>query len=389
MSFNPGGVRALVLCAVAFAGYQANRVVKIDSLEQLAAYLNLNQTQDGNTRVALSGVYPSSQNALMQTPVTADAGGSTNSIVGSLVGFTSGGALSGSSQQSVGKTASSQRPVHSNGQTIAGTVDNLRIASWAINGFGPQQLRDPDLATILLDMISRFDVVALQQVRGSERDFLPSLVAMLNQSGRSYDYLAGPIQGQNPSLPPGTLSSDGEQLVIVYDTNRVVTDRSQLYTVADPENRLSHKPLVAWFRAAEANPQRAWTFSLVNMRVDLSRARHEVAEMPRLIAAIHGDGRGEDDVVIAGLLQADHHYLMGILGGANHWFATHDKSTDVYSKYQTSNLIVDRRTTTEAVQRGGVIDFLRIHNLSIARAEKVTPHLPVYAEFSPWEGGYR
>ena len=45
--------------------------------------------------------------------------------------------------------------------------------------------------------------------------------------------------------------------------------------------------------------------------------------------------------------------------------------------------------TTEAIGRGGVVDFLRRENLSLAEAEKVSPYLPVYAEFSTREGGVR
>lgn len=396
MSLNPGGIlslRALILCAVATGGYTVNRIVKIDGLEHLSVYLDGNQPNAGDDSLALSAHYPQSQLATMHGSGRSDSGSTTKSIVGSLVSLA---APTVAVPQKTPPQRESGTAVHraghataSRGSTDAAPIENLRIASWAVNGFGPQQLRDPDLARILVDGIRRFDVIALQQVRASERDFLPTLVAMLNRDGRAYDYLAGPVQGRNPASPPGTLSGDGEQLVFIYETTRVVSDRSQLYTVADPENRLSHKPLVAWFRAAQVDPQRAWTFSLVNMRVDVSRARQEVYELPRLVSVISADGRGEDDIIFAGLLQADHSYLNGILGGANYWFATHDKSTDIYAKYQTSNLIVDRRTTTEAVLRGGVVDFLRIHNLSISEAEKVSPHLPVYAEFCPWEGGHR
>lgn len=386
MSLNPGGIlslRALILCALAAGGYTVNRVVKIDGLEHLSVYLDGNQTGGSDDSLALSSVYPDSQKADVPGSGATESASSPKSIVGSLVSLAMPKGESGTPVRSAGHATSrgstEQLP----------QAESLRIASWAINGFGPQQLRDPELARILVDGIRRFDVIALQQVRASERDFLPNLIAMLNRNGRAYDYLAGPLQGRNPASSPGTLSGDGEQLVFFYDTNSVVSDRSQLYTVADPDNRLSHKPLVAWFRAAQVDPQRAWTFSLVNMRVDVSRARQEVYELPRLVSVIGADGRGEDDIIFAGLMQADHSYLNGTLGDANYWFATHDKSTDIYAKYQTSNLIVDRRTTTEAVLRGGVVDFLRIHNLSISQAEKVTPHLPVYAEFSPWEGGHR
>jgi deoxyribonuclease-1-like protein len=387
MSLNPGGIlslRALALCALAVGGYTVNRVVKIDGLEHLSVYLDGNQPDSSENSLALSSVYPQSQIVALPDSSATETVSSPKSIVGSLVSLAMPKGESGTPIRPVGHATVS---LGSTEQMAPSS--NLRIASWAINGFGPQQLRDPESASILVDGIRRFDIVALQQVRASERDFLPNLVAMLNRDGRAYDYLAGPLQGRNPASPPGTLSGDGEQLVFLYDTASVVSDRSQLYTVADPDNRLSHKPLVAWFRAAQVDPQRAWTFSLVNMRVDVSRARQEVYELPRLASVIGADGRGEDDIIFAGLLQADHSYLNGTLGGTNYWFATHDKSTDVYAKYQTSNLIVDRRTTTEAVLRGGVVDFLRIHNLSISQAEKVTPHLPVYAEFSPWEGGHR
>jgi hypothetical protein len=319
---------------------------------------------------------------------TADTG-AAKSIVGSLVSLAMPKSESGTAARGVGHRVVGHTAAAYSSDSQSPTIESLRIASWALNGFGPQQLRDPELATIVVDAIKRFDIVALQQVRASERDFLPNLLAMLNRDGRAYDYLAGPLQGRNPAAAPGTVSGDGELLVFFYDTTSVVSDRSQLYTVADPENRLTHKPLVAWFRAAQVDPQRAWTFSLVNARIDVSRAAGEVHELPRLHSVISADGRGEDDIIFAGLLQADHTYLKGTLGDTHFWFATHDKSTDVYAKYQTSNLIIDRRTTTEAVLRGGVLDFLRIHNLSISQAERVTPHLPVYAEFSPWEGGYR
>lgn len=388
MSLNPGGLlslRALALCVLAVGGYQINRVVKIDGLEHLSVYLDRNQADETSGPVTLSGIYPELQSYSAAADSSPAAGSTSKSIVGSLVSM----ALPQSDQGTAARPAGHVVSLRPGSAQNPSSATNLRIASWAINGFGPQQLRDPDLAAILVDGIKRFDVIAIQQVRASERDFLPNLVVMLNRDGRAYNYLAGPIQGRNPSAVAGTLSGDGEQLVFFYDTTSVVTDRSQLYSVADPENRLSHKPLVAWFRAAQVDPQRAWTFSLVNMRVDVSRARQEVNELPRLFSVISADGRGEDDIIFAGLLQADHSYLNATLGGGNYWFATNNKSTDIYVKHQTSNLIVDRRTTTEAVLRGGVVDFLRIHNLSISQAEKITPHLPVYAEFCPWEGGHR
>lgn len=257
---------------------------------------------------------------------------------------------------------------------------NLVVGTWALNGFGPEQLDDETVMPIFASVIRHFDVIALQQVRVSQRDFLERLVARLNRDGRQYETLS------THDLNAWRIDGAPEHLVFLYDTRRVVADRSQLYRIADPERNLSEPPLVAWFRAAQPDPQRAWTFSLVNVRIDLQRARQEIQHLGRLAAAVAADGRGEDDVVLAGLFQADHAYLTATLGERKFWVANQARSTDVDGRHQTSNLIIDRRHTTESLMRSGVIDFLRMHNLSIEHAKRVSPNLPVFAEFSPWEG---
>ncbi len=370
MSFHPGGFgpwRYIVMAALLTGGYQLHRHFTIGGLDGLSL-----QTRSADDRPAVGWVSLAGLGA-------GDAGSSK------------AGADDPESSPDGGRSDSGSKPAAKRGTAVSAAAtgqrkagqprsQNLLIATWAVSGFGPQQLRDPEVMETFVAIVSRFDVLALQQLRATERDFLRNLVARINRDGGRYDYLVGPID------PLAANGGDGGQVAFLFDTTRVVTDRTQLYAVADPDRRLTHQPLVAWFRAAEVDPQRAWTFSLVNWQVDLSRARQEIYELPRLIAAVTSDGRGEDDVIVAGLLQADQAYLAATLGGDKHWFANADKATDIHVKYQTSNLIIDRRMTTEAVLRGGVFDFLRAYNLSLKLAERISENLPVYAEFSPWEG---
>ena len=54
------------------------------------------------------------------------------------------------------------------------------------------------------------------------------------------------------------------------------------------------------------------------------------------------------------------------------------------------SLTVAALTTTATVEftgRGGVFDFLREYNLTLAQALEVSDRLPVWAEFSIYEGG--
>ena len=255
---------------------------------------------------------------------------------------------------------------------------NLRVASWALAGFGPSKLASDLARRNLVRVVHQFDVVALQQVSSIERDLIPRLVDILNRGGVRYDFVLGPPTG--PSDRP-------EQLAFLFDISRVQIDRTQTYTVADPGDRMAFDPLVAWFRAASVDVKDAWTFSLVNVRIDLAKAPAEVALLPRVFASVRDDGRGEDDVILAGLFQADDAYLLSTLTAASMRGAVRGAPTDIFGRHQTSNLLIDIGPTNEFIGRGGALDFLRVYNLAISEAEATSSQLPVFAEFSCLEGG--
>ncbi|QDT12563.1 deoxyribonuclease I [Planctomycetes bacterium K23_9] len=257
-------------------------------------------------------------------------------------------------------------------------IRNIRVASWALSGFTPSKLANPVARRNLIRVIRQFDVLALQQVTSQERDLIPRLVDAANEGGRRYEYIVGDQTGP---------ADRQEQLAFVFDTARVRVDRRQTYTMADPENRLLYDPLVAWFQTAQLPASDAWTFSLVNVRIDLARAPMEVAMLPNVIGAVRVDGRGEDDIVLAGMFQADDDYLLPTIAGQDMRAAVRSVPTDIFGRHQTSNVLIDTKLTSEYIGRGGAFDFLRVYNLSASEAELLTSHLPVFAEFTAHEGG--
>jgi deoxyribonuclease-1-like protein len=258
-----------------------------------------------------------------------------------------------------------------------GTFRNLKVGSWALDGFGPTKLANRDVRAYVAKIGRRFDVLAIQQVSSIERDLVPRLVDELNLGENRFDYLIG-----DPTGP----RDRGEQMAFIFDTSSVEVDRSQTYTVDDPDNRFTFDPLVAWFRACEPESSLAWTFSMVNVRIDLPRASDEVALLPSLMEAVAQDGRGEDDVILGGLMQADDAYLIPTFGVQTRVAVRH-RSTDIFDRYQTANIILDGSKTSEYLGRGGVFDFARHYQLGRTEAEAITSHLPVYGEFTAHEGG--
>jgi len=262
-------------------------------------------------------------------------------------------------------------------------IPHLRIGSWAIDGPVLESSRRGQASQqLVLRILSQFDLIALQQTPAIEHDAIPMLVDALNGNapdGR-YDYVLGE--------PDGPAHAQ-ERLAFIFDTQRVRVDRSQTYAVADPAQQMTYDPLVAWFQAGEPEVDQAWTFSFVNVRVELTQAPQEVALLPAILKAIRYDGRGEDDVVMAGLLQADDAYLLPGIFSNDVRPAIRSTTTDLLGRYQTSNLLVDFDPTNEFLGRGGVLDFLRIYNLSLDEAKEISTQLPIFAEFSVYEGGLR
>jgi hypothetical protein len=256
----------------------------------------------------------------------------------------------------------------------------VRIAAWSLASFGRDKADKPHVMDRVARVVRSFDVIALQDLMVIERDLLPRMIEHINRSGRHYDFLLAPP-------PPATRRGDSSvRMAFLFDTERIVTDRTQFYTVADPDAAFTHDPIVGWFQVVGPPRDQAWTFSLVNIQVDLANAKNEVALLPRILSGVRHDGRHEDDVLLAGLFQADDAYLIPTVGPGVVRSAVRATPTDVFGRHQTSNLLLTADATTEYLGRGGVVDFLRVYNLTSAEAEEITPSLPVYAEFSPREG---
>ena len=254
----------------------------------------------------------------------------------------------------------------------------LRIASFNIQAFGDTKAAKPHVMDLLARIIREFDVVAIQEIRSRNNDLLPNFVELINATGRHYDYVLGPRLGR---------TSIREQYAFVFDSAAVEIDRSQLYTVADPDDLLHREPLVAWFRVRGPPADEAFTFTLVNIHIDADEVEQELDVLGDVFRVVRDDGRQEDDVIVLGTLYADDRSLgrLGRIPGITSVISA--TPTDTRGTAQYDNILFDARATTEFTGRGGIFDFLRQYNLTIEEALEVSDHLPVWAEFSSYEGG--
>jgi len=226
--------------------------------------------------------------------------------------------------------------------------------------------------------VRKFDVVAVQEIRSRDQSIIPSFVDLINSTGVRYDYVIGPRLGR-------TISK--EQYAFIYDMTTIEVNRTALYTVSDPDDVLHREPLVGWFRVRGPPTNEAFTFSLVNIHTDPDETKQELDAMDDVYLAVRNDDRQEDDVIILGDLNVDNENLgqLGQISGIT-WVIS-NTPTNVAMNAQYDNIVFHSDATAEFTGRGGVLDFLREYNMTREKAEEVSDHLPVWAEFSAYEGG--
>jgi endonuclease/exonuclease/phosphatase family metal-dependent hydrolase len=260
----------------------------------------------------------------------------------------------------------------------ARTGDSIRIASFNIQVFGQSKLKKQPVMNVLAQVVRRFDVVAIQEVRAKSDTILPEFIALINADGARYDFVIGSREGR---------TSSKEQYAILFDTTRIEVDPRSVYVVPDPEDLFQREPMVARFRVRGPAPEEAFTFSLVDIHTEPDEARNEMDALAGAFVGVQNNGSGEDDVILLGDLNSDEYHFgrLGQLPGIAH--AITGVTTNTRRTHMYDNIVFDRRPTVEYLGRWGVLDLMNEYNLPLNLALEVSDHFPVWAEFSVYEGG--
>ncbi len=261
----------------------------------------------------------------------------------------------------------------------------ITVASYNIQDFGQTKAGKEAVVRTLRAVIRQFHVVAIQEISTRDDYFIPNFVALINRpleqgdAPRNYDYVIGPRAGN---------SKQTEQFAYLWDADRVECSRSSVYTIGDPDNLLHREPHVATFRTRGVNPDEAFTFTLINVHTSPEPAnvlRAELDALAEVYRVVRRAGGNEDDVIILGDFNADDARLgrLGQIPGLTPLIRGVYTNTRQSALYD--NLVIHQPSTTEYAGRSGVFDLVRHGNLSLADAEKVSDHFPVWAEFSVYE----
>ncbi len=262
-------------------------------------------------------------------------------------------------------------------QAAIGSRKTVRIASANFGPLDHQKLTNREVAAKLANIIGRFDVIAVQGIWAHNQGIVLDLLEQVNRDGRNYDFAIPARVGREPVE---------KYAAFFFDRSILEIDRSTVFEVGDPGQVFLNKPLVAAFRVRGPKPEEAFTFTLVNVEVDPGQTQLELNRLADVFRAVRDDGRGEDDVLLVGSFAAAPPHL-GSLQRVPLMWSISDRPTTTLGGTTVDNILFESHATVEFAGRSGTLDLMSVLDLSVQQASLISEHLPVWAEFSIYEGG--
>jgi endonuclease/exonuclease/phosphatase family metal-dependent hydrolase len=250
----------------------------------------------------------------------------------------------------------------------------IKVATFNIQTFGQSKMNDTGVAGRLVQILQRYDVIAVQEIRDSSGDAFPALIEKLNAAGSAhYDYVISPRLGR---------TSSKEQYAFIYNTATVSYAASTVFN----DSAFERPPFAAEFSA------RDFGFVLVNIHTKPEKG-YTILEISNLSAAVKAAKQafaGEPDVVVLGDYNADCSYVSvaeldasPLRASGFFWVVGDANDTTVRD---STDCAYDRIVMTNATRPAysgawGIFRFDAEFGLNESAALDVSDHYPVWAEF--------
>ncbi len=254
------------------------------------------------------------------------------------------------------------------------TVNAILVGSFNMQRLGTSKLKDPWVMERFAEIIRQFDVIALQEITSIDQRTLPILVELVNRSGGRYSYTISPRIGRE---------STGyyEQYGYVFDTTRIQSSPEVSYVVSDPADTLHREPFCGRFQTVAPGNQ-PFTFTLISIHTDPDEVGHELDVLADVYRSVRQYEYPEDDIMLLGDLNAPPKGLKGLGQIPDLVPLIQNIFTNTRQSKTLDNILVDRVQTREFTGRAGIISLEKMFSLQMSDAERISDHVPVWAEFT-------
>ena len=269
------------------------------------------------------------------------------------------------------------------------SLTEITVGTFNIQRFGPSQLGKPSVMKTLVEIVRRFDVIAIQEIKDKEVDVVQRFLKFFNKrTGGQYDYVLSPQLGK-----PGERSYV-ERFGFIFDSKRIKVREHKYWGFVVSKEKFgktyARLPTVLQLEVNRSLSATPFTFSLVNVHL-LPSGEPKLKEEVIALKDVYNDVRSvlphEDDIIILGDFNSSSKVIllpMKTIAGRQITTALDDEKTNLAQTKTYDNLMFDAKDTIEFVG-AEVIDFRSIAGSFGADPEDVSDHLPVMGAFSVHE----
>ncbi|XP_068555665.1 deoxyribonuclease-1-like 2 isoform X3 [Anas acuta] len=270
----------------------------------------------------------------------------------------------------------------------------LRIGAFNIQAFGDSKMSDEAVAGVIVNVLRRYDVVLVQEVRDSDLSAVTELMEQLNSvSSAPYDYeISGPLGRENYK----------EMYLFIYRTDVVLV--VDTYQYEDPQDIFSREPFILRVSAPRTSewgcpwgcghvgshlplPAEAGEFVMVPLHSAPHDAAAEIDALYDVYLAVLNKW-GTDNIVFLGDFNADCAYVK-----PGDWASIRLRTSDVFkwlipdssdTTVGKSDCAYDRIVVCGAKLKRSIVpnsatvyNFQRAFQLEQEEALAVSDHYPV------------
>lgn len=254
-------------------------------------------------------------------------------------------------------------------------ANRVTIATFNIQVFDKTKSDARDVVHVLAEIITRFDVVAIQGINDPSGIAIRRLEYVVDARLQDYGCIIGPRLGR---------TSSNKQYAFMYKTETISV--GEFYTFDDMSHDHFHwEPFVAQFKTLKGN----FDFVLITIHTEPDAATEEINALPMVIKDAQQRFPNEKDFILLGDLNADCRYFVEDDGASPlksseyEWLITNDMDTYLPVPSCTYDRIIATASTAveDYTGKSGVFRFERAFGLSMNKAREVSDHYPVFSVF--------
>jgi len=253
--------------------------------------------------------------------------------------------------------------------------DIIRIATFNIQEFDKAKSDTRDVINVLAEIITRFDIVALQGISDASGIAIRRLEYVVDALLKDYGFIIGPCLGR---------TSSKERFAFMYKTETISVEEH--YTFDDTSHDHFHRePLIAQFKTQSGS----FDFVLITIHTEPDNATREINALPVAVKDAQSRFPEEKDFIVLGDLNADCKYFdeddetSPLKSPEYEWLITNDMDTylPVPSCTYDRIIVTSHMVTEDYAGKSGVFRFERAFGLSLNKAKNVSDHYPVFSVF--------